>query len=140
MKDAVLYNVLKEDGEWWMGELDGNVGWFPSNYVEEIDHAKLITEEKEDSDNMLGSMEKDFLLVKDLKFEAKQTNAKQQLLFVLTDSTGKSVECSVETTAELTTWQTKIKEAVKEAKRERRKTKIPKGKKKRLVAKTTGKK
>ena len=32
------------------------------------------------------------------------------------------------------------KEAVKEAKRERRKTKIPKGKKKRLVAKTTGKK
>ena len=115
MKDAVLYNVLKEDGEWWMGELDGNVGWFPSNYVEEIDHAKLITEEKEDSDNMLGSMEKDFLLVKDLKFEAKQTNAKQQLLFILTDSTGKSVECSVETTAELSTWQTKIKEAVKEA-------------------------
>ena len=26
----------KEDGGWWEGTLDGRTGWFPSNYVKEI--------------------------------------------------------------------------------------------------------
>ncbi|XP_031563071.1 protein vav-like isoform X2 [Actinia tenebrosa] len=28
--------ILNKDGDWWKGECDGQVGYFPSNYVEEI--------------------------------------------------------------------------------------------------------
>lgn len=28
--------VSKEDQVWWKGELDGKVGVFPANYVEEV--------------------------------------------------------------------------------------------------------
>lgn len=26
----------QEDGGWWEGSLNGNKGWFPSNYVKEV--------------------------------------------------------------------------------------------------------
>eukprot|EP00112_Aurelia_sp_Birch-Aquarium-sp1_P002340 Seg1257.1 transcript_id=Seg1257.1/GoldUCD/mRNA.D3Y31 product="Protein vav" protein_id=Seg1257.1/GoldUCD/D3Y31 len=31
--------VLKREGDWWFGELDGNFGFFPKNYVEEVSTA-----------------------------------------------------------------------------------------------------
>ena len=34
-KGSVL-TVLSKDGEWWRGELNGQVGLFPSNYVQPL--------------------------------------------------------------------------------------------------------
>jgi hypothetical protein len=36
-KGAMITLTQKEDGGWWEGTLDGKTGWFPSNYVSEID-------------------------------------------------------------------------------------------------------
>jgi len=35
-KGDLITVTQKEDGGWWEGTLDGKTGWFPSNYVEEI--------------------------------------------------------------------------------------------------------
>ena len=32
----IITLISKEEEAWWKGELDGNQGVFPSNYVEEI--------------------------------------------------------------------------------------------------------
>ena len=29
--------LAQEDGGWWEGTLDGKTGWFPSNYVKELE-------------------------------------------------------------------------------------------------------
>ncbi len=34
--DDIIHIIDKYDQEWWQGELNGNVGIFPSSYVEEI--------------------------------------------------------------------------------------------------------
>ncbi|EDO29744.1 predicted protein, partial [Nematostella vectensis] len=31
-----VFNVMSKDGEWWKGELNGQVGMFPSNYVQSL--------------------------------------------------------------------------------------------------------
>jgi son of sevenless-like protein len=33
-EDDVLVITQVSDSGWWEGELNGNIGWFPSNYVE----------------------------------------------------------------------------------------------------------
>ena len=33
--------IDQEDGGWWEGTLDGKTGWFPSNYVKEMDSLGL---------------------------------------------------------------------------------------------------
>ncbi|XP_071819770.1 intersectin-1-like isoform X2 [Apostichopus japonicus] len=35
-KGMVINVMSKEEGEWWKGELNGAVGYFPSNYVQEL--------------------------------------------------------------------------------------------------------
>jgi len=35
-KGDIITITQKEDGGWWEGTLDGKTGWFPSNYVEEL--------------------------------------------------------------------------------------------------------
>ena len=39
----IITLISKEEEAWWKGELDGNQGVFPSNYVEEI-NCKYIFE------------------------------------------------------------------------------------------------
>lgn len=31
-----LINILEKNGLWWKGELNNRIGYFPSNYVEEL--------------------------------------------------------------------------------------------------------
>lgn len=35
-KGMVINVMSKDDGDWWKGELNGAVGYFPSNYVQEL--------------------------------------------------------------------------------------------------------
>ncbi len=37
-KGAIITLTQKEDGGWWEGTLDGKTGWFPSNYVKEVEN------------------------------------------------------------------------------------------------------
>ena len=36
-KHAIITQVEQHDGGWWRGTYSGTTGWFPSNYVEEIE-------------------------------------------------------------------------------------------------------
>ncbi|CAF0752716.1 unnamed protein product [Adineta steineri] len=40
--DVIIITQAPTDGGWWEGTLDGNTGWFPSNYVEQIVQ-KIVT-------------------------------------------------------------------------------------------------
>lgn len=41
-QEGDIIKVIKDpDGNWWMGELDGQIGLFPANYIEEIPHDKV---------------------------------------------------------------------------------------------------
>ena len=44
-----------------------SAGWFPANYVEEMDIVGIAQEEADDKDNPLGSLEKYVLNVSGLK-------------------------------------------------------------------------
>ena len=36
-KDAIITNVIKQDGGWWQGDYgEKKAAWLPSNYVEEV--------------------------------------------------------------------------------------------------------
>ena len=40
-KGSRIFVLEKSDDGWWKGDLDGQVGWFPSNYVVEQTHLEL---------------------------------------------------------------------------------------------------
>ena len=40
----IITLISKEEEAWWKGELDGNQGVFPSNYVEEINCKYIFSE------------------------------------------------------------------------------------------------
>lgn len=44
---VLVSNACKDPSGWWQGELNGQVGWFPSNFVE------LIPERSESADNAI---------------------------------------------------------------------------------------
>ena len=41
-KGSVI-NVISKDGEWWKGELNGEVGVFPFNYVQSLRNENEVT-------------------------------------------------------------------------------------------------
>lgn len=112
-KDVIITNVQKHDGEWWRGDYKAQIaGWFPANYVEEVDLDALVTEEKDDKDNPLGSLEKYVMNVPTLKVEPRPSTAKQRLVFRITDEASNlSVDVAAETEVEMTQWMERIKEA-----------------------------
>jgi hypothetical protein len=112
-KDAIITGVCKQDGEWWQGDYGGMIGgFFPLNFVEEIELDSLLKDE--DDDHLLGSLEKSFFMVHNLRCEPRSGTPQQRFVFRVTDdSTGNSVDCAAETEAEANYWMEKIKEAAK---------------------------
>lgn len=41
-KGSVI-NVVSKDGEWWKGEMNGQTGMFPSNYVQPLSNLQMGT-------------------------------------------------------------------------------------------------
>lgn len=41
-KGSVI-NVMSKDGEWWKGEMNGQTGMFPSNYVQPLSNLQMGT-------------------------------------------------------------------------------------------------
>ena len=41
-KGSVI-NVVSKEGEWWKGEMNGQTGMFPSNYVQPLSNLKVGT-------------------------------------------------------------------------------------------------
>ena len=41
-KGSVI-NVVSKEGEWWKGEMNGQTGMFPSNYVQPLSDLKMGT-------------------------------------------------------------------------------------------------
>lgn len=41
-KGSVI-TVIGKDGDWWKGEVNGQTGLFPSNYVQTLSNAKVGT-------------------------------------------------------------------------------------------------
>ena len=100
-KDAIITNVVKQDSEWWMGECNGPAphatvvrcsrqagknGWFPMNYVEEINTDELMKEDKTDAENPLGDLEKDYYLLRTIVVEPQASTPAQRFIFKISDS------------------------------------------------------
>ena len=52
-KGAIIQLVTKDEGGWYEGKYNGQIGWFPSNYVKEIKKKNNeIDETKKNSDNL----------------------------------------------------------------------------------------
>lgn len=46
-KGAIIQLITKDDGGWYEGKYNGQIGWFPSNYVREIKPKKTVGKEPE---------------------------------------------------------------------------------------------
>lgn len=114
-KDAIITKVEKKDGGWWQGDYAGQAGgWLPSNYVEEIDTASLISEDKDDSENPLGSLEKAVMDVNGLHVEPRPATPQQRLIFrIVQEKTREYIDVGAETEETMKEWTKAINDASK---------------------------
>lgn len=79
VKGSMVKVMEKSDDGWWKGELDGAVGWFPSNYV--------IEEEKNDSNDNASSSAPNDTMTPTIATQKEQTDKEQdtydEVLFVV---------------------------------------------------------
>ena len=79
-RDDLITVTQIEEGGWWEGTSheSGKTGWFPSNYVKEIDHKDLTT--ANDSSNPV-----DHAIEEDEQLKTNQAMYRQQLINELKD-------------------------------------------------------
>lgn len=70
IKNARIYVIEKSDDGWWKGNLDGQTGWFPSNYVTE----QQVSSTNDGDSNQIVGVNSDTLL------DAKQTSHSNGIL------------------------------------------------------------
>eukprot|EP00730_Choanoeca_flexa_P001991 TRINITY_DN10872_c0_g1_i3.p1 TRINITY_DN10872_c0_g1~~TRINITY_DN10872_c0_g1_i3.p1 ORF type:complete len:1382 (+),score=416.91 TRINITY_DN10872_c0_g1_i3:102-4247(+) len=115
---AVITNVVKKDQKWWQGDYGHSVsGWFPVNYVEEIDHQRIAQEERDDFDNMLGNLEKASLNLQDVDVTPAAARGGQPHVFRVINlaNRGASFDVGAESAEDMREWMAAIKEAKKDA-------------------------
>ena len=80
--DAIITEVEKRDGGWWMGSYGEMKGWLPSNYVKELDQQVMAEELRpEEEANPLGELQKSFMSVNGLHVEPRPSTKDQRLIF-----------------------------------------------------------
>ncbi|EGD83199.1 phospholipase C gamma [Salpingoeca rosetta] len=116
-KDAIITNVIKRDDGWWQGDYGGLPGgWFPSNYVEEIDHNALMNEDKDDADNPLGALEKADIELKNLEVVPLPARGDQAFIFAIRNKLNptQSLDVGATTKEDMMDWIDSINRTVKE--------------------------
>jgi hypothetical protein len=115
-KDAIISHVIKTDDDWWEGEYPaGKKGFFPSNYVDEMDSESLMADDKEL--NALGSLEQDVFNISQLSVQLQKGTTKNMFVLRLSDSgTNKSLDCGFEDEADLKAWYKALTEAIENSK------------------------
>lgn len=128
---AVITNVLKDDGGWWVGSLHPHqiCKIFPSNYVEEIDITQMKKDGLSDGDFILGDMEQGrFQVSPELKIERQQGTMDHKFLAMISgvgaSSTRESLVVSAADESTLNEWISAVKEAAAGVKAARRSTMV----------------
>ena len=82
--DAIITEVEKKDGGWWMGRYADMKGWLPSNYVQDVVVEDQIGDVLEDDgdENPLGKMQKNQIHVTELmRVEPRPSQSDMRLIF-----------------------------------------------------------
>ena len=88
-------------------------GFFPMNFIEEVELESLIKEEADD-DHLLGTLEKSFLYVHNLRPEPRPSHPLHRYMFRITDdSTANYIDLAAETEYEMNLWIEKVREAAR---------------------------
>jgi phosphatidylinositol phospholipase C gamma-1 len=116
--NAIITEVEKRDGGWWMGAYGEMKGWLPSNYVTELvpeveNDLELEDGEAEDGGNPLGELQKSFMGVDGLHVEPRASTKDQRLIFRIRGSvlTEKPLDVGAENEEDMKSWAIAIDQA-----------------------------
>jgi len=112
--DAIITNVEQRDGGWWQGAY-GDSGWFPSNYVQELDsevlEAELSPETEYDEGNALGELQKFEMSCDGIRFEFRPSQGDQRLVMRIINNIGVLQDVSVDSSEDLKEWSAALESA-----------------------------
>ena len=107
--DSIITNVEQRDGGWWQGTYGGDTGWFPSNYVLELDTEVLQSElAPEKEGNALGELQKFEMSCEGIRFEFRPSSGEQRLIMRVINDNGDSKEVSVDSSEGMREWSEAI--------------------------------
>lgn len=112
-KGDIISNVVKENGDWWRGDLGFQIAaYFPSNYVEDVPINSVAGDlSKENVDNVLGEMQKGAIdlsnCIMELMPEAK--GHQNHCFRIKTAFSNQMYELAADSKEELHDWMNKIK-------------------------------
>lgn len=112
--DAIVTEVEKRDGGWWMGSYGEMRGWLPSNYVKELEQEMLQEEiDPEEEGNALGELQKSFMGVDGLHVEPRPSTKDQRLIFRIRgkDPRDKPLDVGAEDEEDMKRWAIAIDSA-----------------------------
>uniref|UniRef100_A0A8C0GR07 1-phosphatidylinositol 4,5-bisphosphate phosphodiesterase gamma n=1 Tax=Chelonoidis abingdonii TaxID=106734 RepID=A0A8C0GR07_CHEAB len=121
-KQAIIYNVDKQDGGWWRGDYGGKKQlWFPANYVEEI--MNMLGQEQDEAsaeNSPLGNFLKGFIDVPSCHVViSKDGRSSKPFVFTIHSQQmshpSQSLDVAADTQEELNDWVAKIREATQNA-------------------------
>ena len=116
-KDAVITNVEKHEGGWWRGNYGrrkgAKKGWFPANYVDEIDANDPAAEERQ-----LGSLQQGAIDITGCMVETHNMPGNNMYLLRIYPKSGTgpdaigrpAIEVATDTLEEALEWQRAIEE------------------------------
>lgn len=110
--DAIITNVEQRDGGWWQGSYGEKTGWFPSNYVQELD-SQLLQEElgPEKEGNALGDLQKFEMSCEGIRFEFRPSQGDERLIMRILNGAGEMKDVSVDSHAIMREWSEAIDSA-----------------------------
>lgn len=111
-KHAVINNVIKHDSGWWKGDYGGHKnGWFPSNYVQEIDFLEGDSSSSSDNEEK-GSID---LLECSVVNSGGSISGKQWVFKITSPTQLEPIEIAASCEEEMNNWIKQIRETAQSA-------------------------